>query len=187
MLPRMLGLFPFDQITPDKTPVVAKAARLTLDDKLRRLEDTEWTRGNFIHFFARLRDGEAANKQLRALFKKWVPGGSLLTVSWGNIFCLDGNTAGTSGVSEMLLQSHSDQIELLPALPTAWKNGSVRGLCARGGFTVDMDWKDGKVIKYQVASATAREVKICVNGLLKTVKSQQINNVSQTGTVKEPN
>jgi alpha-L-fucosidase 2 len=77
---------------------------------------------------------------------------NLLTYSSGgiagaqsNIFSLDGNTAGAAGIAEMLVQSQADEIELLPALPAAWRTGSVRGLCARGGFVVDIAWREGRL------------------------------------------
>jgi alpha-L-fucosidase 2 len=87
-------------------------------------------------------------------------------------FQIDGNFGGTSGIAEMLLQSHNDEIELLPALPKAWPVGKVTGLRARGGFTVDIEWKEGKVSKYRVTSPQPREVKIRVNGGRKTVTAE---------------
>jgi alpha-L-fucosidase 2 len=84
---------------------------------------------------------------------------NLLTFSSGgvagadqNIFAVDGNTAGAAGIAEMLLQSQAGYIELLPALPRAWPNGSLRGLCARGGFVVDVAWRDGKLVSARVQS-----------------------------------
>jgi alpha-L-fucosidase 2 len=79
-----------------------------------------------------------------------------------------------AGIAEMLVQSHDGEIELLPALPKEWPTGNVGGLCARGGFTVDLAWKDGKVTAYRVASAAPRDVKIRVNGEKKTIKAEKL-------------
>ena len=87
---------------------------------------------------------------------------------------IDGNFGITAGVCEMLLQSHEGEIALLPALPAAWPAGEVKGLKARGGFTVDVAWKDGKVTKYRIASPVPRDVQVRVNGELKTVRAEKL-------------
>jgi alpha-L-fucosidase 2 len=86
-------------------------------------------------------------------------------------FQMDGNFGITAGICEMLVQSHAGEIVLLPALPTEWPNGSAKGLRARGGFTLDLTWKNGKVTDYRINAPTPREVKVKVNGEIKTVKS----------------
>jgi alpha-L-fucosidase 2 len=149
----LIGLFPLCQITPDKTPELAKAASVTIERRIgqKDWEDVEWSRANLIHFFARLRDGNRAHQHIVGLLREDTDH-NLLTFSRGgvagaveNIFAIDGNTAAASGVAEMLLQSH-EEIHLLPALPKAWPRGYVRGLRARGAYEVDVRWEDGALV-----------------------------------------
>jgi alpha-L-fucosidase 2 len=162
----LAALYPFDQITRRGTPELAKAARVTIDRRLSQpnWEDVEWSRANMINFFARLGDGERAYQCVLGLIGK-LSDTNLLTFSAAgiagaqdNIFCVDGNTAGAAGIAEMLLQSHAGEIELLPALPKSWPTGSVRGICARGGFDVDIAWSDHKLVR---AVIRARNGGIC--------------------------
>jgi alpha-L-fucosidase 2 len=168
----LIALYPGAQITPRTTPELAQAARVTLQRRLSRpdWEDVEWSRANLINFHARLGDGEEAHKHVLGLLREDTDAG-LLTFSRGgiagapeNIFCVDGNFAGSAGIAEMLLQSHSGEIELLPALPKAWENGSVSGLKARGGVTVDIAWTNGKVSGFQLRAPRPRPVKVRING-----------------------
>jgi len=89
-----------------------------------------------------------------------------------NIFAIDGNTSGTLGIAEMLVQSHAGEIELLPALPASWSSGTVRGLCARGGFVVDVAWNQGRMTEYRITSARPKPVRLRVGGEVRTVMSQ---------------
>jgi len=86
---------------------------------------------------------------------------------------IDGSLGITGSMCEMLIQSHTGEIQLLPALPQAWATGSVKGLRTRGGFTVDMEWKDGLVTEYRITSEKPRDVKVHFNGEKKTVKTEK--------------
>lgn len=174
----LLALYPFGQISPLKTPGLAEGCRLFLENQTSHAnwEDTEWTRGNNINFYARLLDGEKAYESLKGLYTGFMRE-NLMTVSpagiagaESDIFSFDATEAAVAGVCEMLLQSYDGMLNFLSALPKAWKNGSIKGVCARGGIEADFAWKNRKVVSATLRSRVDQTVSVRVNGKEKTVE-----------------
>ena len=154
----LIGLHPFSLIT-EKDPHLLEAARKTLE-KRGFGGDVGWSNAWKICFFARLGDTEQAHWYLHRLIARNAFG-NLMNACWpGRVFQIDGNFSGTVGITEMLLQSHAGEINLLPALPKAWATGSVKGLRARGGFEIDMSWEDGKLREASIKSLAGEPCRV---------------------------
>ncbi|GAB3222715.1 glycoside hydrolase family 95 protein [Algoriphagus aestuariicola] len=159
----LYAFHPGDAITRDGTPDHFAAVKKTLDYRLANGgAGTGWSRAWLINFSARLMDGEMAHEHIQKL---------LATGLYTNLFDahppfqIDGNFGYTAGVAEMLLQSHEEGvIRVLPALPKAWQSGNVKGLKARGGFTLDFSWESGQVNKVKIYSEKGESVVLFADG-----------------------
>ncbi|MFD2157662.1 glycoside hydrolase N-terminal domain-containing protein [Rubritalea tangerina] len=162
-LNHLFGLYPGSQISVAKTPELAKAAHVSLTQ--RGDGATGWSMGWKLNFWARMQDGDHAYILMRNLFKKGT-NPNLLDVH--PPFQIDGNFGGCAGMAEMLLQSHyhaeGGELELIPALPKEWHTGFYKGLRGRGGYTVDLEWKQGEVSKGRLSAERDGKVTVHFNG-----------------------
>ncbi|HQZ24906.1 MAG TPA: glycoside hydrolase family 95 protein [Flavobacterium sp.] len=176
---QLFGLFPGDHITPLKTPELANASRQTLE--IKGDETTGWSKGWRINLWARLWDGNRSYKMYRELLRYVDPDGKKTENprrgggTYPNLFDahppfqIDGNFGGAAAVAEMLVQSKETEIRLLPALPDAWESGSVKGICARGGFEIAMEWNTKTLKKVTVFSKNGGQTTLIYADKSKTV------------------
>ena len=175
----MIGLYPGHQITPESTPELAAASVRSLEIKGDR--STGWSTGWRINLWARLKNAQKAYLIYRNLLTYVTSSGTNMSNGGGTYanlldahppFQIDGNFGGCAGVMEMLVQSSPECIELLPAVPQQWKSGSVKGIRARGGLSIDMEWADGKVTSLSVTNVSPRKTKTAIicNGASTKVK-----------------
>jgi alpha-L-fucosidase 2 len=183
------GMYPGNEINYDKTPELMNAAKQSL--LFRGDEATGWSLGWKINCWARFKDAEHAFKMIKMLLspaeRASRTGDLLLTAgetngagSYPNLFDahppfqIDGNFGGAAGIGELFIQSHTGFIDILPALPSALANGEIKGICARGGFVVDMKWTAGKLTSLKVKSIAGNLLRLRYAG--KSVEIKTIKN-----------
>jgi len=165
----LYALHPSNQISKSKTPELFEAAKKTLEGRLSHGGGhTGWSRAWIINFYARLLEGEKAHENILALQRKsTLP--NLLDVH--PPFQIDGNFGVVSGITEMLMQSHNDEIHVLPALPSAWSSGNIKGIVAKKGFEMDMYWEQGKLTRLVVTSKLGNLLKLRYKDEIKQIET----------------
>lgn len=166
----LFALHPGRQISQQQNPELLEAARNTIAYRLEHGGGhTGWSRAWIINFFARLQDDEAAYEHLQELLRK-----STLPNLFDTHppFQIDGNFGATAGITEMLMQSHAGEVELLPALPANWQKGYIHGVVARGGFEIDMDWQEGRLKRVQVTSKLGNRLMLRYGDKLSSLNTQ---------------
>ena len=170
---QLFALYPYDLITKRHTPELASAAEATL---IRRLTHggghTGWSRAWIINMWARLGDGARVGENIAALLA-WSTNINMFDMH--PPFQIDGNFGGGAGIAEALVQSHSGEISLLPAVPAEWESGSVRGMMARGGFELSFEWSGGKIARLEILSKCGNPCRIVGTGLTVTSGGESVS------------
>ena len=183
----LFGLYPGKSISHQRKDLF-EAARRTVERRRYYNENetnrqgtyTGWSRAWMINFYARLMDGEEAGKNVQMLLAQTTQS-NLFNIH--PPFQIDGNFGGTAGIAEMLIQSHNEgEIHLLPALPSFWRGGEIKGLCARNGIIVDMRWADGVLCSARFYSKEDRKVKVRYKEQVKTIRIKK--NCVMIGNIK---
>nr|WP_315152488.1 glycoside hydrolase family 95 protein [uncultured Flavobacterium sp.] len=176
----VFGLFPGNHITPSKTPELALACKKALE--IKGDETTGWSKGWRINLWARLWDGNRAYKMFRELLRYVDPDGKKSEKprrgggTYPNLFDahppfqIDGNFGGTAAIVEMLMQSNENEIRLLPALPYAWETGTIKGICARGGFELELYWNNKRLEKLIISSKSGGKSTLIYGNQTKVIK-----------------
>jgi len=179
------GQYPGNEINWEETPDLMKAAQQSL--LYRGDAATGWSLGWKINLWARFKEGDHVYKLLQMLLSPAITGAG----SYPNLFDahppfqIDGNFGGAAGIGEMLLQSHTKYIDILPALPTALPNGSVKGICARGGFVLDIQWSNGRLQQLKIISKTGNPLLLRYNDKIVSINTSKNSIYNFDGSLKQ--